>query len=57
MTIEGWIRLWGIVLVATTGIFACLTVVVAIGGIFDIRALFRNIEAKHKQESSETTEE
>jgi len=44
---EFWIKLWTVVLIAGLSIFATLAVVVSIGGFFDIRALFKNIEAQH----------
>ena len=45
---EAWATFWYWVLVCTLSIFAALTVAVAIGGIFDIRALLKAIDKHHK---------
>ncbi len=43
-----WQTLWTIVLILGLLIFAVLSVVVAIGGYADLRALFRDIDAQHQ---------
>ena len=44
-----WIYFWTYTLIAALAIFAALAVVVSIGGLFDIKTLFRSIEAKHAE--------
>jgi len=38
---EAWMTLWTGLLFACLGVFAVIAVVVAIGGWFDLRAMFR----------------
>ena len=38
-----WIKFWTILFFASLGLFSALSIVVAIGGIFDIRALFKQL--------------
>jgi len=45
-----WINFWTFLLVAALVVFAGLAIVVTIGGFFDIKALFRSIEAKHAEQ-------
>jgi len=45
-----WLNFWTGLLIAGVGVFAILAVVVAIGGFFDIRALFRAIDAQHRED-------
>lgn len=40
---EFWIDFWTIFFFASLAIFACLAVVVSIGGFFDIRSLFKSL--------------
>ena len=44
---NGWAPVWGVIIVASLGSFAVLSVVVAIGGAFDILAMLRNLQAQH----------
>ena len=44
-----WVPFWEVVVIATLVVFAGLVVVVGIGGFFDILALFKKIEAQHKE--------
>ena len=48
-----WIHFWAIVLGVALAVFACLAVVVTVGGFFDIKALFRSIESKHRRQEQE----
>lgn len=48
-----WLWFWTVVLVAGIGVFAVLAVVVAIGGFFDIRSLFKSIESQHHAHEAE----
>ena len=50
---NGWMMFWGLLLAIVLLVFAGLTVVVAIGGLFDIRALFRTIDAQHREAQEE----
>jgi len=43
MSIEFWIVLWKVVLIAGVALFAALAVVVTIGGARDVRNLLRNL--------------
>ena len=38
---EGWMTFWAVLLGASLAAFAVLAVVVAIGGFFDLLAMFR----------------
>ena len=38
-----WINFWAFLLFASTAVFAVLAVVVAVGGFFDIRSLFKSL--------------
>ena len=49
-----WINFWTCVLIFALAVFAGLAVVVSIGGLLDIRTLFRSIEAKHAEQEAET---
>ena len=42
-----WINFWTVTLIVAVAVFAGLTVVVSIGGFFDIKRLFRSIDAQH----------
>ena len=52
---ETWCNIWTITLLAGLGIFVVLAIVVAIGGFFDIRSLFKSIENQHKHQKNEKT--
>jgi hypothetical protein len=45
-----WISFWTAVLIAAVAIFTGLAVVVAIGGFFDVKAMFRTILTHHAEE-------
>ena len=46
-----WIAFWAVVFAVAAGGFALLAVVVGIGGIGDLRALFRGIKAQHERDA------
>ena len=48
-----WETFWQVVLVIGVTGFAVLVVVVAIGGLADIRAMLRRIESRHESRSRE----
>lgn len=52
---DGWAIFWGGLLVTVLVIFACLSIAITIGGFFDIKALLKTIDDRHK--SSGQTEE
>jgi len=48
-----WIKIWTFFFFLSLGLFACLSVVVTIGGFFNIRSLFKDLsEARRKAERS-----
>jgi len=60
--IDAWATFWTWVLIGTTIGFACLAVVVAIGGFFDIGALLKTMDRQHqdtlaREAADETGEE
>lgn len=48
-----WTTFWTVVLIIGVALFAVLSVVVTIGGGFDIRALFESIKAQHTEAETE----
>ena len=48
-----WIDFWTCTLIAALAVFAVLAVVVSIGGLRDIKMLFRSIEAKHARDEQD----
>jgi len=47
-----WIRIWTFFFFLSLGIFACLSIVVTIGGLFNIRSLFKDLlEARHNPQN------
>ena len=48
---EFWSAFWGVQLLVGLLIFAGVAVAVAIGGLFDIRSLFRSIDMQHRESS------
>jgi nitrate reductase NapE component len=44
-----WIKIWTFFFFLSLGIFACLSVVVTIGGYFNIRSLFKDLLAARKK--------
>jgi hypothetical protein len=47
---DSWLGFWKVLLIVAFSMFAILAVVVAIGGFFDIRELFKSVEAQHDAE-------
>ena len=47
---DNWLLFWKVLLIVAFGMFGVLAIVVAIGGFFDIRALFRSVDAQHESE-------
>lgn len=50
---EFWISFWTVLLILALAVFAGLAVAVTVGGFFDVKALFRNIEARHTQQDQQ----
>ena len=46
-----WINFWTLFFFMSLALFACLAVVVTIGGFFNIRSLLRDLKAGQKDES------
>ena len=44
-----WIKIWTFFFFASLAIFAILMVVVSIGGFFDIKSLFKSLNAEAEQ--------
>ena len=49
---ESWATFWAIILIAVLLIFTVVVIKVAIGGFFDVKALFQNIDEQHEEEDS-----
>jgi hypothetical protein len=45
---HGWATFWGIVLLSALGIFACVSLVVSVGGFSDVLAMLRRIRESHE---------
>lgn len=50
---EFWALFWGTLLLLSVLIFLVLAVAVTIGGLRDVRELFKSIEAQHSRASDE----
>ncbi len=50
---EGWIAFWKWLLIAVVIIFALVSIGVTIGGFFDVKALFKDIDEQHRKEDDE----
>jgi len=57
MSISFWIVLWKAVFIVGVGLFSVLAVVVTIGGMFDIRRLFRTLHKQHRDYLEEKSRE
>jgi hypothetical protein len=44
-----WIKIWTFFFFLSLGIFTCLSIVVAIGGFFNIRSLFKDLMAARQK--------
>ena len=53
---EGWIIFWGALLLVTLIIYTFLVVYVAIGGVGDIRKMFKSLSENESPESSDPQE-
>ena len=56
MSVSLWINFWTFTLIATTLIFTCLAVAVAVGGFYDIRSLLRSIEHRHERSEDQNVD-
>ena len=49
-----WIKIWTFFFFLSLALFACLSIVVTIGGFFDIRSLLKDLsEARQKAEHAD----
>ncbi len=53
LPLEFWIVLWKIVLIGGLILFGMMAVWVTIGGVFDIKRLFKRIAESHEHEQQE----
>ncbi len=51
-----WISFWSWTLLIGLSIFACIGVVVAIGGLGNIFDMFRTLKEQHRRQASEESE-
>lgn len=52
-----WAKIWSFFFFVSLGLFACLSIVVTIGGFFDIRSLFKDLsEAKAQAEAQQASD-
>lgn len=49
---DAWATFWGWFLVIVLAVFALLAIAVAVGGFFDVKALFSSIDKKHDEDAS-----
>lgn len=56
MTIDPWMIFWGTLLGVTLLAYACLAVVVTIGGFRDILSMFGKLDRAHREEELEAAE-
>ncbi len=47
-----WIKFWSFFFFLSLAIFAILAVVVSIGGLFNIRSLFRTLTNEHEEKNA-----
>ena len=45
-----WINFWSFFFFVSLGIFACLAVVVTIGGFYNIQSLFKSLTSRAEQD-------
>ena len=48
-----WVYFWTMVLIAAIGIFIALAIAVTIGGVFDLRSMFRTMREHHRAAESD----
>ncbi|MDB4712243.1 hypothetical protein OAF75_03975 [Verrucomicrobiales bacterium] len=53
---EGWINFWGALLLVTLSIYTVLVLYVSIGGVADIRGMFKSLSEDENSEDSESQE-
>ena len=51
-----WIKFWTILLFGGMALFACMAVSVAIGGIYNIITLFKNLKTRIDQQQAESSD-
>lgn len=51
-----WINFWTIVLIVGLTIFAGLAIVVSIGGVFNIRSLFKSLADQHSEPTTDASD-
>ncbi|MBA72450.1 MAG: hypothetical protein CMO73_07225 [Verrucomicrobiales bacterium] len=54
---EGWINFWGALLLVTLIIYTVLVLYVAIGGVADIRGMFRSLSRNENSDGSDSQEQ
>ena len=50
---DAWAIFWGLLFIAVLVVFTILTVVIAIGGYFDVKSLFRTIDKQHQEDEQQ----
>lgn len=51
---DNWLILWKYLLMGAVSLFAVLALVITVGGFFDVKALFRSVDAQHKEAKHES---
>ncbi|MBA73375.1 MAG: hypothetical protein CMO73_11950 [Verrucomicrobiales bacterium] len=54
---EGWINFWGALLLVTLIIYTALVLYVAVGGVADIRGMFRSLSGNENSDGSDSQEQ
>jgi hypothetical protein len=54
---DAWATFWGWLLVTVLVVFAVLSLAIAVGGFFDIKALLATIDARHKPTGQDTADD
>lgn len=44
---NSWLMFWQVLLIGAFTLFGLLAIIVAVGGLFDIRTMFRRVDAQH----------
>ena len=52
-----WITFWGLCFLICMVVFAGMAVIVAVGGVSDIRALFTGIDEQHRKQEGRSESE
>ncbi|MEE2968276.1 MAG: hypothetical protein VX646_10370 [Verrucomicrobiota bacterium] len=53
---EGWINFWGALLLVTLVIYTVLVLYVSLGGVADIRNMFKSLSGNENSEDSDSQE-